>query len=119
MTKSKEDNKTTTVCVDVAERDYINGEADRLGLSQRQMIRRLTETYRNFLKALEAKGEKTSEEISLKDMYENLDKVLKRDDRVVAFIREQEKILLNPILKTVLDTEARLNQLIEILTNLE
>jgi predicted transcriptional regulator len=119
MSKTKEDIKATTVCVDVAERDYINGEADRLGLSQRQMVRRLTETYRNFLKALEAKGEKTSEEISLRDMYENLDKVLKRDDRVVAFIKEQEKILLNPILKTVLDTEARLNQLIEILSNLE
>lgn len=119
MSKAKEDIKATTVCVGVAERDYINGEADRLGLSQRQMVRRLAETYRNFLKALEAKGEKSSEEISMKDMYENLDKVLKRDDRVVAFIKEQEKILLNPILKMVLDTEARLNQLIEILSNLE
>ena len=117
MSKYKEGIKATTVCVDVAERDYINEEADKLGLSQRQMVRRLTETYSNFLKMSEA--EESSVDLTLKDMYEQLDKILKRDDRVVAFIKEQEKVLLNPILKTVLNTEAQLNQLVEILSNLE
>ena len=117
MSKSKDGIKATTVSVDVTERDYINGEADKLGLSQRQMVRRLTETYSNFIKASE--GEKTSVELTLKDMYEQLDKLLKRDDRVVAFIKEQEKVLLNPILKTVLNTDAQLSQLVEILSNLE
>ena len=40
-----EENKATTVSVDTVSRDRINQEADRLRLSQRQMIQRLLESY--------------------------------------------------------------------------
>ena len=110
--------KPTTVSVDQSARDYINNEADKLGLSQRQMIQRLVETYEN-LKNSKAGTSNISPEEQISLIYECLEKVLKRDDRVVAFIKEQEKVLLNPILKGVQSTDARLNQLIEILTNLE
>lgn len=107
--------KTTTVCVDTHVRDYINEEADRLGLSQRQMAIRLIEAYEHYKEA----EDEEPDDVKLKNIYDCLDKVLKRDDRVVAFIKEQEKVLLNPILKSVQSTDAQLNQLIEILSNLE
>lgn len=110
--------KPTTVSVDQSARDYINEEADKLGLSQRQMIQRLVETYEN-LKNSKAGASSLSPEEQISSIYESLEKVIKRDDRIVAFIKEQEKILLNPILMSVQSTDARLNQLIEILTNLE
>lgn len=40
--------KPTTVSVDQSAGDYINEEAGKLGLSQRQMIQRLVETYENL-----------------------------------------------------------------------
>lgn len=110
--------KPTTVSVNQSARDYINEEADKLGLSQRQMIQRLVETYEN-LKNSKAGATSLSPEEQISSIYECLEKVLKRDDRVVAFIKEQEKVLLNPILRGVQSTDAQLNQLVEILSNLE
>lgn len=108
--------KTTTVSVDAVARNYINSEADKLGLSQRQMVHRLIESY----SAQQNMDENTNidKDEVIKDIYTTLVKVLKRDDRVISFIKEQEKILLNPILKVTQTTEANLNQLIEILSNL-
>ena len=110
--------KPTTVSVDQTARDYINSEATKLGLSQRQMILRLVETYENLKNSKDEASSQTSEE-QISSIYECLEKVLKRDDRVVAFIKEQEKVLLNPILRSVQSTDAQLKQLIEILSNLE
>lgn len=110
--------KPTTVSVDQSARDYINEEADKLGLSQRQMIQRLVETYEN-LKNSKAGASSLSPEEQISSIYKSLEKVIKRDDRIVAFIKEQEKILLNPILMSVQSTNAQLTQLVEILSNLE
>lgn len=110
---------TTTVCVDAVTRDRINDEAERLGLSQRQMIQRLLESYETELKLASEEHDTQTEENLLKRIHDSLDKVIKRDDRIVAFIKEQEKILLNPILNTVQAIDANLNQLVEILSNIE
>ena len=114
MKNSKTPIKTTTVSVDSSTRDRVNQEAERLGLSQRQMVARMAEAY-------DLSIQKGSEDapIETKDVYDALDKVLKRDDRIVAFIKEQEKVLLKPILLSAQSTEARINQLINILSNLE
>ncbi len=103
----------TTVSVDAATRDRINQEAERLGLSQRQIIARMVEAYDLSLKNEERQA------FEAQDIFDALDKVLKRDDRVVAFIKEQEKVLLKPILSSIQTTEARINQLVKILSNLE
>ncbi len=114
MKNSKTPIKTTTVSVDSSTRDRVNQEAERLGLSQRQMVARMTEAY-------DLSIHKDSEEaiIDVKDIFDAIDKVLKRDDRIIAFMREQERVLLKPILLSVQTTDARINQLIKILSNLE
>ena len=118
MKSSKPSMKITTVSVDGIVRDEINKEADRLGVSQREMVSRLLETY--MLKNPVSNSEdKEVDESILAKILESLEKVLKRDDRVVAFIKEQEKILLKPILQGVQANDAQLNQLIDILSNLE
>ena len=116
--KPKE-NPTTTVCVECADRDAIKEFADGLNLSQREMVTRLIETYRASLERQDnAAGTGPPEDV-LVALQEDLDKVLKRDDRIVAFIREQEMVLLKPILQTVQSTDARIKLLNEILSNLE
>ena len=118
MKSSKPSMKITTVSVDGIVRDEINKEADRLGVSQREMVTRLLETY--MLKnPISNSEDKDVDESILAKIHESLEKVLKRDDRVVAFIKEQEKILLKPILQGVQANDTQLNQLIDILSNLE
>lgn len=114
MKDSKTPIKMTTVSVDSSTRDRVNQEAERLGLSQRQMVARMVEAY-----DLSTKKETDDQSVDVKDIFDALEKVLKRDDRVVAFIKEQEKVLLKPILSSIQTTEARINQLIKILSNLE
>lgn len=110
--------KSTTVSVDATVRDFINQEAERLGLSQRQMVARLCDSFQlNQDKAKAHDGEDTSDVIE--KLYDSLEKVLKRDDRIVAFIKEQEKVFLNPMLNSTHKTEAILTQLVEVLSNIE
>lgn len=113
MKSSKQSLSLTTVSVDTSVRDRINSEAVRLGLSQRQMVTRMAEAYDLSLQREE------SSPAQIGDIYEALGKVLKRDERIIAFIKEQEKVLLNPILTSVNTTESRINQLIQLLSNLE
>ena len=110
--------KSTTVSVDATVRDFINQEAERLGLSQRQMVARLCDSFQlNQEKARAPDGEDTTDVIE--KLYESLEKVLKRDDRIVAFIKEQERVFLNPMLNSTHKTEAILTQLVEVLSNIE
>ncbi len=117
MKTTKTNQKATTVSVDASVRDDINTEAERLGLSQREMVTRLLETYE-----LHNRNPGSTDDVDesiLAKIHESLEKVLKRDDRVVAFIKEQEKVLLKPILQGVQSNGAQINQLIDILSNLE
>lgn len=116
MPHNKTPVSATTVSVDTSIRDEINKEAERLGLSQRQMVTRLFETY--ILNLRQDESPKDDGQI-VNEIYAYLDKVVKRDDRIIAFIKEQEKVLLTPILSSVQATEARVNTLIEILSNLD
>ncbi len=116
MKKNISPVRATTVSVDVSIRDYINQEAERLGLSQRQMVARIVEDYERQINS-PPESSLNPQDI-LTEIRDDLGKILKRDDRVVAFIREQEKVLLNPIMKTTLSTAERIEQLIKILSNL-
>ena len=107
----------TTVSVDVEIRDRINSEAERLDLAQRQMVSRLMDIYDLHLQNENSAG--SSPPVDMETIHELMEKVIKRDDRVIAFIKEQEKVLLNPILTTVQSTDFRLEELIRILKNLD
>lgn len=108
MKTSKQSLSLTTVSVDTSVRDRINSEAVRLGLSQRQMVTRMAEAYDLSQK----------EDADKPILQEAIEKMLKRDERIISFIREQEKVLLKPILSSVQSTEAKMAQLIELLKNL-
>lgn len=108
--------QATTVSVDVVVRDYINNQAENLGISQREMVARIVDAFKI---AAASVNDDTESDGILEVVKTSLDKVLKRDDRVVAFIKEQEKIFLSPILQGVQATNAQLNELIQILSNLE
>ena len=115
--KSKE-KKPTTVSVDMAIRDFINQEADRLGLSQRQMVSRLWETFK-LQQEKSRSPDKLDTDAIVEGIYGALEKVLKRDDRIIAFIKEQEKLFLNPLLNNSQSNTETLKQLVEVLSNLE
>lgn len=91
----------TTVCVDTATRDFINEESERLSLPQRETISRMIEKYQSTINC--NKGSPPPEE-QITQINEALKKVIARDDRIVAFIKEQEKVLLTPILNGVLES---------------
>lgn len=118
MNRQKEKTKNTTVSVTTEARDKINQLAEDQNLSQREMVTRIIESYQR-----ENGGDRVPSGMDPPNMMqmisENLDKVIKRDDRVIAFIKEQEKVLLNPILQTVQSMDARIKQLVTILSNLE
>ncbi len=120
MEAQEKDRKPTTVSVDAAIRDFINQEADRLGLSQRKMVSRLWELYELEIEKEKARSSEVPDtEALIKKIYDALEKVHKRDDRIIAFIREQEKIFLNPTLNSVQATESTLKELVNVLSSLE
>lgn len=111
MDKTKQ---TTTVCVNCGDRDTINALADKLDISQRQMVSRLIETYQSSL----AKEDGGPPEALLERLIADIEKVLDRDSRIVGFIRTQEKELLKPILEEVISNGAQIKLLNQILSNL-
>lgn len=90
----------TTVCVDTATRDFINEESERLSLPQRETISRMIEKYQSFINF---NKDSPPPEEQIVQINEALKKVIARDDRIVAFIKEQEKVFLTPILNGVLE----------------
>lgn len=99
MEQAQEKPKTTTtVCVDAAVRDFLAAEGESLGLSQRQVVNHIVNAYRH----------------SKDDPSEGAG-----DERIISFIRQQEKMLLTPILNTTLAVNSRLKVLIDILKDIE
>ena len=99
MENNKDKHKTTTVCVDTTVRDFIATEAERQGLSLRQMIFHIAEAYKQQLVDSPA--------------------MKKGNDRIVAYMRRQEENYLAPILKTVQLMDSRIKVLIEVLKEVD
>ena len=119
MKTAQTKQQNTTVSVTSKDRDRINELADGLNLSQREMVTRLLESYQGVILKDKAPSDSDPPNDTMAAIMDALDKVVKRDDRVIAFIKEQEKVLLNPTLLTVQRTDTQLQKLIEILSNLE
>ncbi|MBQ6953196.1 MAG: hypothetical protein IJP81_04735 [Bacteroidales bacterium] len=115
MYKQKEGSYSTTISAYSTDRDFINRQCDEIGISQKRVVALLVQAYKEY-------GQKDTnspyKELAEK-VQETLDKLLKRDDRVIAFIKEQERVLLKPILENTQITDAQLKQLVSILANLE
>lgn len=106
-------NKATTVSIDAKVRDAINAEAEKLGLSQRQMVARIMEAY------MHVKDETPEQAQAAPSISEaNIDALLQGDDRIIAIIRKQEANILNPLLQIAQTTQSRLENLVSILSNL-
>ena len=118
MKGHKDSTRTTTVSVDAIARDRINEEAERLGVSQRQMVLRLIESYELEMNRKTKKNEMGVDKEMLQNIYDSLEKIQGRDDKVIALIKEQGRTLLNPTLLTVQAVEANLNHLEDLLSNL-
>ena len=99
MENNKDKHKTTTVCVDASVRDFIAAEAERQGLSLRQMVYHISESYKKQL--------------------EDSPAMKKGNDRIIAYIRRQEENYLAPILNTVQLMDSRLKILIEVLKEVD
>lgn len=98
MEQSRDNPKTTTIAADAAARDYIAAEAERQGLSQRQMLTVLVKAY--------------------KHQSENPDQQ-KDDDRVISFLLKQEKRILEPILSTIQSVDSNQRVLIDVLKDID
>ena len=118
MKGRKDSTRTTTVSVDAIARDRINEEAERLGVSQRQMVLRLIESYELEMNRKTKKNEMQVDKEMLQNIYDSLEKIQGHDDKVIALIKEQGRNLMNPTLLTVQAVEANLNHLGNLLSNL-
>ena len=99
MEKAQEKPKTTTtVCVDAAVRDFLAAEGESLGLSQRQVLNHIVDAYKK-------RKDDPSEGSG--------------DERIISFMRQQEKMLLTPILNTTMAVDSRLKVLIDIPKEIE
>ena len=98
MEQTRETPKTTTIAADATVRDYIASEAERQGLSQRQMLSALVKAYQH--------------------QAENPD-IQRDEDRIISFLLKQEKRLIVPILITAQSVDSRLKVLIDILKDIE
>ena len=98
MEQTRETPKTTTIAADSAVRDYIASEAERQGLSQRQMLSALVKAYQHQAENPENQCE---------------------EDRIISFLVKQEKRLIDPILNTAQSVDSRLKVLIDILKEID
>lgn len=105
----------TTVSVYSYDRDYINHLSEEIGLSQKRIVSMLVEAH----KSLKLAPAEPPNKEQFDKIVEILEKLIKRDDRVIAFIKEQESVLLKPIFSNTEHIDQRMNQLISILSNLE
>ena len=116
--------KTTTLSCDKSTREFVATEAARTGLLQREILARMVEVYQLDQKRSATKKKDDLEDLrSAKQIFtaidKKLDKAIKRDDVVLAFIKTHESELSSPTLDRVKNCEMLLNQLVSILQNLK
>ena len=117
MRQSQNIPKHITISVEPADRETINRISREYDIPQRKVVSLLLEKYQNSLN--QSSGKSPQEIQVLKAVEESRDQILKRMDTVLSFIREQEKVLLKPILVNDQNTYSFLKSGInEILTNL-
>ncbi len=112
-------NKTTTLNVEVRDRDYVNQVAKELDMSQRKVVSVILEKYRT----LQAGGSVNSVEEFIKIIKEEIESASKRNekaiDRIIGFIREQDKLFHNPQQQDIKAVKQLLQLQTELLSNLE
>ena len=123
MKTTRNKRKTTTLSCDESTREFIAAEAKRTGKLQRQVLADIVSAYRLQQKRSATKTAKseTSEVPGCFDfaaLEKKLSIVITKDvNRVIGYIKEQEKIYLKPIFKQVKDNgtliQEQINELAE------
>lgn len=120
MRKTTNKRKTTTISCDEAAREFIAAEAERTGRLQREVLAEMISIYKQQQDCFAAK--QREQEIRKKnalelffDIKETLDKNIKHDDQVIAFIKTQETKILSPMSIKIDKCESLLNTLVGIL----
>lgn len=94
--KTTKKRKTTTVSCDESTRQFIAAEAERTGLLQRQVLAQMVEHYKRYATENCKKKDTVNE-----DLYNIEKKITAEVNRVIGFIKEQEKVYLKDILQQV------------------
>ena len=117
--------KTTTLSCDKSTREFVAAEAERLGLTQREVLARLVESYRRSHKrsatnTAEPKTQAMPGQIDMNVLIDALSKQITKDvNRVIGFIQQQEKVYLTTIAKNTADNKTLLTNIVTQLENLE
>lgn len=117
--------KTTTLSCDKSTREFVAAEAKELGLTQREVLARLVESYRHSHKrsatiTAEPQKQATPGTIDMNVLTDAVSKQITKDlNRVISFIRQQEKVYLTTIAKNVEDNKVLLSNILNQLENLE
>ena len=123
MKRIETKEKHTTVSCDESTHRFIADEAKRTNSNQRKVLARMVKVYQRDQqrsakkKKEEAQELRTANEI-LAAIDEKLNKLTKRDDVVIGYIKEHEKLYSSPTLEKTKKCETHLEQLISILQNL-
>ena len=116
--------KTTTVSCDAASHKYIIELASQLGITQREALARLVDSYRHGHKRFatsaaepQSEGLSSVEQTALED---RLSKVITKDvNRVIGFIQQQEKSYLKNILEIAKNNQGLIQNLANSLDNFD
>lgn len=117
MKKTTNKRKTTTVSCDESARAFIAAEAERTGRLQREVLAEMISVYklqqkRSATKAAEPQVPVAPGTINMDFLKDELSKVITKDvNRVISFIKEQEKIFLAPISTNVKSVKKQLETL--------
>lgn len=124
MSRATNKRKTTTVSCDESTRQFIASEAERTGKLQREVLAQMVKVYQQDQQRSAKKKKEEAQELRnaneiLAAIDTKLEKLTKRDDVVIGYIKEHEKLYGSPTLDKMKNCETRLGQLISILQNLK
>lgn len=117
MKRTTNKRKTTTISCDESAREFIATEAKRTGRLQREVLAEMISVYklqqkRSATKAAEPQVPVVPGTINMDFLKDELSKVITKDmNRVISFIKEQEKIYLTPIANNVKSIKEQLENL--------
>ena len=109
--------KTTTLSCDKSTREFVAAEAERLGLTQRAVLARMVESYRHAQKRSATKTDEPKivsipGTVDINALKNDLSKVMKDNvSRMIAIVKEQEKLFLTPLVKDVETIKTQLENL--------
>ena len=118
MKETSNKRKTTTISCDSSTLEWVTGEAKRLGITNREVLARLVESYRHNNKRSATSSAKSLTEptaqmpVDMETFKKEITTAIQKEvNRVIGFQKEQEKIFLTPIAKKIDSIEKHITEL--------